>query len=239
MSEENFKLDLESAKKEMEDIFINELINYVREGTMLKYDNSKQMKCYNIIYKLTDKGLGSDLLKYHTDIVEGIVSECYEKIKDLTGIEFIDSFLLYTERLNAFFFYMSRAFSYLSNFYLKKSPDENKVRVLFIEEDVCEFSMKIYKRTFFDKLETKLFDTLNELSIKEKIICNAECKEKILKIVKIINDINIFKPKIIKINEKSFSWKEIYNNDKGKVSSPSLKKCEDFCKKIGLQLENN
>ena len=100
MSEE----ELESAKKEMEEILINELINFVRDGADPKSDKSAQMKCYNIVYNFTEKGFAANLLNYHNEKVTGITKEIYEKIKNLSGIDFIDSFILYTERLNALFF---------------------------------------------------------------------------------------------------------------------------------------
>ena len=57
--------------------------------------------------------------------------------------------------------------------------------------------------------------------------------------MKIINDMDIIKPKIIKINEKSYGWKERSSNDKIKAHSGHFKKFEDFFKKIGLKLEND
>ena len=234
MSEE----ELESAKKEMEEILINELINFVRDGADPKSDKSAQMKCYNIVYNFTEKGFAENLLNYHNEKVTGITKEIYEKIKNLSGIDFIDSFILYTERLNALFFHLSRIFLYISFYYLKGCEDKNNVRK-FVEDDITEFSMLIYKECMFNKLENKILDALNESFAQEKINENMECKEKIMKIMKIINDMDIIKPKIIKINEKSYGWKERSSNDKIKANSGHFKKFEDFFKKIGLKLENN
>ena len=89
MSEE----ELESAKKEMEEILINELINFVRDGADPKSDKSAQMKCYNIVYNFTEKGFAENLLSYHNEKVTGITKEIYEKIKNLSGTDFIDSFI--------------------------------------------------------------------------------------------------------------------------------------------------
>ena len=238
MSEEKFNSSqFESAKKELEDLIVNNLAHYIRDENMPNVSSSDRMKCYDIIYKFSDNGFGKDLLKYHNDKVTECVNECYEKMKDLTGFDFMDSLILYTTRLNALIFYMSKTFKYISMNYLKATHDKNYVRV-YKENDVSEFSMVIYKKNFFDKLETKLLAILNDPKILVEIERNLECRKKILKIMRIIFDMEIIKPIIIKKSNTYFGWKVYsydYNNN---VPSERLKKYEDFCKKIGLNAKD-
>ena len=239
MSNEKFKYNFEFAKKEMEELIINKLVNYIRDGNKPNNINSSHyMRFYDITYKFAEKGFGEDFLNYHNSIVKELVNECYEKIKNLTGFDFIDSFILYTERIYALFYYMSKSFKYISENHLKGTEDGKNVRK-YIEDDVSEFSMVIYKDNFLNKLEPKLFANLNEPQIQEEINSNLECRKKIIRIIRIIFDMEIIKPKIIKKADISFGWMEIgyyYNNNY--APSERLKKYEDFCKKIGLDLEN-
>ena len=111
-------------KKIMEDKQINYLLNYVRSGKLLQAEGSF-MQVYNIVYNLVDKQLGEETLKYHNEKIEQAITECYEKIKNLSGIDFIDSFILYTKRINFFIYKMSRSFIYISNNHLKSAEDKN------------------------------------------------------------------------------------------------------------------
>ena len=54
--------------------------------------------------KFTDRSLSTYLIEYHNIKIEQIIIECYEKIKNLSGIDFIDSFILYTKRINFFIY---------------------------------------------------------------------------------------------------------------------------------------
>ena len=199
--------EFESKKNEIEDILIKELINYVMNGTLPEKNNIARDTCYNIIQNFTNKGIGDHLLKYHNEKIKEIINECYEKIKDLNELIFIDSFILYTERLNYLFYEMSQLFLYLSINYLQKIDDKINARK-YEQDDVSEFSINLYKEYFFDKLQDKLFNILNEILIKEERNGNMEYKQKTQEIMIIINYMDITKPKIIKINDNYFGWKE-------------------------------
>ena len=195
---------IDSYKKELEDRMINDLFTYLREGTAptKPKDLDNNMICHNIIYNLTNDNKGNILLEYHNEIITKAVTECYEKIKDLTDSEFLDSFILYTERLNCFIFVMSRIFIYLSTNYLKAAEDANNVRI-FKQDNICEFSMDIYKTNFYDKLKEKIEGVLKGDNI------NEEKKEKINNI---IGYVELKKPKIIKTSSGNFAWTETEKN---------------------------
>ena len=115
---------------------------------------------------------------------------------------------MYIERLNILFYEMSRMFLYITTNHLKAAEDKNNARI-YRQDDITEFSMNIYKKYFFDKLQSKLFKILNELLIKEERNGHMEYRQKIQTIIKIINDMDIIKPKINKKNKTSIIWIEM------------------------------
>ena len=93
---------------------INGLLKYVREDEMPISNPTSFMDCYNIIYNYTDKNIGEYLLNFHNEIIQNASTECYEKIKNLPGADFIDYFISCTDKLNTLIFNMSRIFQYIS-----------------------------------------------------------------------------------------------------------------------------
>ena len=120
--EEDQELNIEELKPYKEQIdtkYIYKLFNYVRTGKK-NLDTNSYFFCYNIICQFANvDNYAQDLLNFHNKRIELIVIECYEKIKNLSGLDFIDSFILYTERLNYFINIMSKSFSYITFYYIK------------------------------------------------------------------------------------------------------------------------
>ena len=199
--------EYEKSKKEMENIMINSLLLYVKDGTIPKGNNSTHMTCYNTIYNFTDSGYGDELLNFHNSKIEEAANGCYERIKNLSGFDFIDSFIDCNNKLNSLIFSMSRIFMYTSNNHLKGTDDKNNVRK-YPEDDVSEFSMKIYKENFFDKLKNKIFSSLNEILIRDERNGNNEFRIKLISIMKTLQCMDYYKPRIFKISETSKNWKE-------------------------------
>ena len=199
--------EYEKSKKEMENIMINSLLLYVKDGTIPKGNNSTHMTCYNTIYNFTDSGYGDELLNFHNSKIEEAANGCYERIKNLSGFDFIDSFIDCNNKLNSLIFSMSRIFMYTSNNHLKGTDDKNNVRK-YPEDDVSEFSMKIYKENFFDKLKNKIFSSLNEILIRDERNGNNEFRIKLISIMKTLQCMDYNKPKIFKISETSKNWQE-------------------------------
>ena len=199
--------EYEKSKKEMENIMINSLLLYVKDGTIPKGNNSTHMTCYNTIYNFTDSGYGDELLNFHNSKIEEAANGCYERIKNLSGFDFIDSFIDCNNKLNSLIFSMSRIFLYTSNNHLKGTDDKNNVRK-YQEDDVSEFSMKIYKENFFDKLKNKIFSSLNEILIRDERNGNNEFRIKLISIMKTLQCMDYNKPRILKISETSKNWQE-------------------------------
>ena len=199
--------EYEKSKKEMENIMINSLLLYVKDGTIPKGNNSTHMTCYNTIYNFTDSGYGDELLNFHNSKIEEAANGCYERIKNLSGFDFIDSFIDCNNKLNSLIFSMSRIFMYTSNNHLKGTDDKNNVRK-YQQDDVSEFSMEIYKKNFFDKLKNKIFSSLNEILIRDERNGNNEFRIKLISIMKTLQCMDYNKPRILKISETSKNWQE-------------------------------
>ena len=199
--------EFEKSKKEMENIMINSLLLYVKDGTIPKGNNSTHMTCYNTIYNFTDSGYGDELLNFHNSKIEEAANGCYERIKNLSGFDFIDSFIDCNNKLNSLIFSMSRIFMYTSNNHLKGTDDKNNNRK-YQQDDVSEFSMEIYKKNFFDKLKNKIFSSLNEILIRDERNGNNEFRIKLISIMKTLQCMDYSKPRIFKISETSKNWKE-------------------------------
>ena len=199
--------EFEKSKKEMENIMINSLLLYVKDGTIPKVKNSTHMTCYNTIYNFTDSGYGDELLNFHNSKIEEAANGCYERIKNLSGFDFIDSFIDCNNKLNSLIFSMSRIFLYTSNNHLKGTDDKNNVRK-YQQDDVSEFSMEIYKKNFFDKLKNKIFSSLNEILIRDERNGNNEFRIKLISIMKTLQCMDYNKPRIFKISETSKNWQE-------------------------------
>ena len=199
--------EYEKSKKEMENIMINSLLLYVKDGTIPKGNNSTHMTCYNTIYNFIDSGYGDELLNFHNSKIREAANGCYERIKNLSGFDFIDSFIDCNNKLNSLIFSMSRIFMYTSNNHLKGTDDKNNVRK-YQQDDVSEFSMEIYKENFFDKLKNKIFSSLNEILIRDERNGNNEFRIKLISIMKTLQCMDYYKPRIFKISETSKNWKE-------------------------------
>ena len=89
---------------------------------------------------------------------------------------------------------MNRIFTYLDRFYTKA---KNK-------HSLSENAISLYRQFFFDPVQTDIYTEVNKL-IKEDRNCNIESRPKIKTILKILYDIDLANPKIVKENNK-ISW---------------------------------
>ena len=205
--------EFEKSKKEMEDLMINGLLLYVKDGTIPQFNNQAEdhMKCFNIVYNFTDYGYGDEFLKFHNDKIKEAVDGCYERIKNLSGFDFIDSFIDCTNKINYLIWQMSRIFMYTSDNHLKGTDDEKNVRK-YKEDNVCEFSMYIYKQCFFDKLENKIFSSMNEILIREERNGNYEFRAKLDTMMKTLQSMDYTKPMMSYKKTTTKYWKEKEND---------------------------
>ena len=190
--------DFPIYKEQLKNVMIDGLLYYVRDGIHPQFDRRAFLDCYNIVQKFANRDDTSELLfKYHNEVIEQAATECYEKTKGLSGFEFIDAFITYTERLNFLILNMEKIFEFLSVFYLTYAKDK---------KSLSEFSMDIYKKSFFDKLQTQVFTLLKELI--NNVPNNENIGLKIKSIMTIINYLDFVKPKIVKNSKNLGEWVE-------------------------------
>ena len=131
-----------SGKKKLEETFVNKILNYLKDDTSQILDTTldTHMKCYNFVTSFAmEYTEAEDLYNYHSEILEKSMAICFEKIKDLEGLELIDSFIKCTKKLNLIINTLSKDFSFLNFYYVKFS----KIK------ELDENSMDIYKKSFF------------------------------------------------------------------------------------------
>ena len=202
--------EFEPIKQECYDKLINGILQYVREGQMPIGDKTLFLNYYNKIFSYLNKGIETYLIDFHNEIIENASNECYEKINSSIGIDFINDFITYTERLYILIYYMGKLFQKIShNLILSKDQPFNKKK--YEEEDISEFSMRIFKNNFFNKLENKLYIALNENLIREERNGNKEVTPKILFIMKTISYMDYEKPKINR-DKGTIIWEEKSKN---------------------------
>ena len=200
------KPEYDAKKLEAEEAMINGLIDYVKEGIFPKTKPEAFMKCYDFAYIFADKGYGEEILKYHNDKIKEASDYCYEKMKNLSHLDFIDSFIIKTNNLFLLIKVMANIFSYMTNSYLV-GRNENRQDNKEDYKHICEFSMKIYKESFYNKLEQKLFSELNQL-IKEERKGNIEYRQKIINIIETITFLDFETPVIVKKSDTKTIWQD-------------------------------
>ena len=205
--------EFKPKKQEILDKMITGLLLYVKESKMPKSKTSYFMDCYNLIYNYTDRGLPEYLLKFHNEIIQQAVTDCYKKLKDLSNMDFIDNFISCTERLNTLIYTMSRIFLYLSRNYIENSDNKDNEKKLHEGKNhISQFSMDIFKKDYFDKLERKVFNYLNEILIREERNGNKEHRLKITYIMKLLSYLDFQMPEINKESSTKIYWEEKGNS---------------------------
>ena len=185
--------DIKVARKELEKEMIKGLLDYVRNGVFPHNSPNSYMNAYTIVQGMADLGdPESELLfNYYNNTIQGFIEDCYKLIAKESSNQLIDKFIKLTENINFLIYWMSRIFTYLDRFYTKAKS----------KLTLCESAMTSYKVHLFDKIQNNIYIEVNKL-IKEDRNCNTESRNKIKIILKIIYDIDLSAPKIIKEKNK-------------------------------------
>ena len=189
-------MDIEAAKEELEELMIKGLIEYVKTGTFPNNSPDAYETAYTIVYNMSNLGhLESEaLFEYHNKTIQKVIEYCYKIVSNETTTQLIDLFIKQTENINFMIHWMNRIFNYLDKNYTKY----NKKGTL------SQNAINLYKQFFFNPLEEDIYREVNKL-IKEDRNCNLESRPKIKTILKIIYDLDLSNPKIIKENNK-ITW---------------------------------
>ena len=188
--------DIKVARKELEKEMIRGILEYVRNGTFPNNSPNSYMNAYTIVQNMADLGdsESENLFNYHNSIIQGYIEDCHKIISRESTAQYIDTFIKLTENINFLIYWMNRIFTYLDRFYTKAKS----------KNTLSQNAISLYRTYFFDKIEDTIFKEVNKL-IKEDRNCNIESRPKIKIILKILYDIDLTNPKIMKENNK-LSW---------------------------------
>ena len=188
--------DIITARKELEKEMIKGILEYVRNGTFPNNSPNSYMNAYTIVNGMADIGdqESEALFNYHNKIIQGYIDDCSNLIKKESKGQLIDSFIKQTENINFLIYWMNRIFTYLDRFYTKAKS----------KHSLSENAISLYKQYFFEPVQNDIYIEVNKL-IKEDRNCNIESRPKIKTILKILYDIDLANPKIVKENNK-ISW---------------------------------
>ena len=188
--------DIKIARKELEKEMIKGILEYLRNGTFPNNNPNSYMNAYTLVQGMADAGDSESeaLFNYHNKTIQGYIEDCYNLIRKETKSQLIDSFIKQTENINFLIYWMNRIFTYLDRFYTKA---KNK-------NSLSQNAISLYRQYFFDPIQSDIYIEVNKL-IKEDRNCNIESRPKIKTILKILYDIDLDNPKIVKENNK-ISW---------------------------------
>ena len=188
--------DIKIARKELEKEMIKGILEYLRNGTFPNNSPNSYMNAYTIVQGMADLGDESSeaLFNYHNKTIQGYIEDCSNLIKKESKGQLIDSFIKHTDKINFLIYWMNRIFTYLDRFYTKA---KNK-------NSLSQNAISLYKQYFFDPFGSDIYIEVSKL-IKEDRNCNIESRPKIKTILKILFDIDLANPKIVKENNK-ISW---------------------------------
>ena len=196
--------DFKVGKKEIEKEIIKSLLDYLKSGILPDSKPDGFMKAYTIINNLSDQGdkQSQELLNYHNQVIQNYILDCKKALNSQNNVNLIDDFLKDTDNIYFLIYWMSRIFSYLDAHYTK-----NKTKITLANE-----GMKLYHTVYFDDVKKDVYTEVNKL-IKEEREGNIESRNKIKRVMKILKDLDLKEPKIIKENNKhTWTGKEEKDN---------------------------
>ena len=202
--------DIKIVKKELEKEMIKGILEYVKNGIFPNNSSNSYMNAYTIVQNMADLGDSQceQLFNYHNQIIQNFIEGCHKKVSKLSNIQLIDCFIKETENINFLIYWMNRIFTYLDRFFTRAKQ----------KNSLSKNALNLYRDYFFLHLQDDIHKEVNKL-IKEDRNCNIESRPKIKIILKIINDLDLINPKIIKENNK-ICW--IEEKDKDEKNEPTF-----------------
>ena len=202
--------DIKIVKKELEKEMIKGILEYVKNGIFPNNSSNSYMNAYTIVQNMADLGDSQceQLFNYHNQIIQNFIEGCHKKVSKLSNIQLIDCFIKETENINFLIYWMNRIFTYLDRFFTRAKQ----------KNSLSKNALNLYRDYFFLHLQDDIHKEVNKL-IKEDRNCNIESRPKIKIILKIINDLDLINPKIIKENNK-ICW--IPEKDKDEKNEPTF-----------------
>ena len=180
---------------------IKGLLEFLEKGTFPNNSPNSYMMAYSEVHKLADDdNLSEQLFNYYVKVITEYVNKAYNKIKSSTDDKLVNDFLDEYLKCSQLIYWMKRIFVYLDKFYTK---NRNKGTLV-------TNGLQIYKDRMFVPLKEKLYEQVNKM-IKEDRNNYVLYRFEIKNILRIIEEVDMIKPDIIKENEK-LSWTGEHKN---------------------------
>ena len=195
----------ENEKKSLEKM-IAEMLENLRKDTCQNINNDIFWNCSKIIQNISQIGdsESESLFIYHNKTIQGFIEECSQIIKKVSKDQLIDLFIKQTETIYCLIYMMNTIFTYLDSHY---AIANNK-------GSLCKNAFGLYKFGYFNIIQNDIFLEVNKLIKEERKFNNKLFWEKIKKILKILKDLDLEEPKIIKENNKISFVSESDSNQK-------------------------
>ena len=187
-----------TGKNILEEEMVNNILEYLKKGTFPKNNSQGFMNAYTAVQILSDKGdnISEQLLKYYLQTIESYIKSCKNELIKVSNADLIDAFILHTDHITILIYWMNKIFCYLDRYYTR-----SKSRI-----SLAKSAMNLYNSIIFDNdnFKIKIFTEVNKL-IKEDRNSNKEYRNKIKDVMRILKEIDLPEPKIIKENNK-IAW---------------------------------
>ena len=192
----------EKGIKIIYEAMIKGLLEFLEHGTFPNNSPNSYMTAYSEVHKLSDDEHNSSehLFNYYVKVITDYVTKAYNKIKNSTDDKLIDDFLEENTKCTQLIYWMKRIFVYLDKFYTK-----NKNKGTLVTN-----GLQIYKDKMFIPLKEKLYEQINKM-ITEDRNNNVVYRFEIKNVLRIVEEIDMTKPDVIKENEK-LSWTGEHKN---------------------------
>ena len=193
------------------------ILEFTKTGTFPNNNKNAYFNSYTTIQNIADCGdyESEVLFEYYNKTIQNYIENCYKTISKETTSQLIDSFIKQTEKINFLIYWMYRIFSFLDRFYTKAK----------YQNTLSKSAIILYKDYFFNPLENDIYVEVDKL-INE---CDLDSKSKIETILKIISDLDLSAPNIVRKNGIIF-WIQKEGNDE-KNETKYQKKWSDIISK--------
>ena len=184
------------CKKKIDKMINNILIN-LKSGIFQHNKPLEYLEASGSVIELADQGdiYCHELLLYHNQVIEIYIIECKKELHSENEKNLIDKFLSQTEQIIFLIYWMDNIFSFLDRFYTKA----------ITKISLGQYSMDLYKSLFFEEFRNNIFIEVDKLINEERNGFSINgANDKIKSVMKILEEMNFQKPKIVKEGNKIF-----------------------------------
>ena len=179
--------------KEIEEEMIKGILDYLKNGVIPNSNPNAFVNAFTKVENIINNydEYSNYLLEYHNKVIREFIKYSYDLVANKPNSELIDSFIENTDKINFLIYWMSRIFNYMEKFHLRKN----------IKEKLCQTSIKLYKKYFFDNIQNNIYKELNKLF--NQVRSNKEGQNpKIKYVLRILYILDLDFPQIVKENRK-------------------------------------